>query len=315
MDGKVKWFNREKGFGFLSIEDGQDVFIHISVVERSGLEKLQEGQVVKFELVTNKGKTAAANLIAVENTGEDVDNDIVRDETTDENIEKDVDNDNEFIGFGIFDNQLRCLSLNKDGTYKFLDPTSTLHNLLYVATADALAIQIAIEELEFLINNPNTDEITLQQFFERNPTLICNDEYKQAHPHVILERDEGPLIPDFLLEPVDQSGLCDILDLKLPTTKLFVLKKSRMRYSAAVFEACSQLREYSNFFDDSINREKTQEKYGLLAYKPKMIVIIGRKGSIDHITKRKIESDMSPNIQLKTYDDLISRAKTKFKLK
>ncbi len=63
--GTVKWFNSTKGFGFIAPEDGsQDVFVHISAVERAGLSTLNEGQRVSFEAQRNpkNGKTAAENL-------------------------------------------------------------------------------------------------------------------------------------------------------------------------------------------------------------------------------------------------------------
>ncbi len=61
--GTVKWFNSQKGYGFIAPEGGgKDVFVHISAVERAGLSGLAEGQVVEFEEVASKGKTSAANL-------------------------------------------------------------------------------------------------------------------------------------------------------------------------------------------------------------------------------------------------------------
>jgi CspA family cold shock protein len=61
--GTVKWFNSQKGYGFIQPDDGsKDVFVHISAVERAGLSTLNEGQVVEYELVTNRGKTSAENL-------------------------------------------------------------------------------------------------------------------------------------------------------------------------------------------------------------------------------------------------------------
>ena len=63
MIGTVKWFNPDKGFGFIQPEDGgKDVFVHISAVERAGMRSLNEGQKVSFEIVTERGKQAAANL-------------------------------------------------------------------------------------------------------------------------------------------------------------------------------------------------------------------------------------------------------------
>src|SRR5436305_14729659 len=61
--GQVKWFNPTKGYGFIQPSDGgKAVFVHISDVERAGLSSLNEGQRVEYELVTNRGKTAAENL-------------------------------------------------------------------------------------------------------------------------------------------------------------------------------------------------------------------------------------------------------------
>jgi CspA family cold shock protein len=63
--GTVKWFNGQKGFGFIQPDDGgKDVFVHISAVERAGLSHLNEGQKVSFEVRTDRksGKTAAEDL-------------------------------------------------------------------------------------------------------------------------------------------------------------------------------------------------------------------------------------------------------------
>ena len=64
--GTVKWFNAQKGFGFIQPDDGgKDVFVHVSAVERAGMYTLNEGQKVNFEITTERGKTAATNLSAV----------------------------------------------------------------------------------------------------------------------------------------------------------------------------------------------------------------------------------------------------------
>ena len=62
--GTVKWFNGQKGFGFIQPDDGgKDVFVHISAVERAGMDNLREGQRLSFELERgNQGKTSAVNL-------------------------------------------------------------------------------------------------------------------------------------------------------------------------------------------------------------------------------------------------------------
>lgn len=66
--GTVKWFNGQKGFGFIQPDDGgKDVFVHVSAVERAGIQSLVEGQKVSYEIVADRktGKSSADNLRAV----------------------------------------------------------------------------------------------------------------------------------------------------------------------------------------------------------------------------------------------------------
>ena len=61
--GTVKWFNADKGFGFIQPQDGgKDVFVHITAVQAAGLKSLNDGQTLSFDVVTERGKQAAANL-------------------------------------------------------------------------------------------------------------------------------------------------------------------------------------------------------------------------------------------------------------
>lgn len=61
--GTVKWFNDQKGYGFIQPDDGgKDVFVHITAVKEAGMMTLTEGQKVSFELKTERGKTAAGDL-------------------------------------------------------------------------------------------------------------------------------------------------------------------------------------------------------------------------------------------------------------
>jgi CspA family cold shock protein len=63
--GTVKWFNAQKGFGFIQPDDGgKDVFVHISAVEAAGLRGLNEGQKISYEIKSERGKDAATNLKA-----------------------------------------------------------------------------------------------------------------------------------------------------------------------------------------------------------------------------------------------------------
>ena len=63
MQGKVKWFNAEKGFGFIEREGGDDVFVHFSAIQGEGFKTLEEGQAVEFEIVQGARGPQAANVV------------------------------------------------------------------------------------------------------------------------------------------------------------------------------------------------------------------------------------------------------------
>ena len=63
MLGKVKWFNAEKGYGFIEREDGGDVFVHYSAIQTDGFKTLEEGQSVEFDIVEGNRGPQAANVV------------------------------------------------------------------------------------------------------------------------------------------------------------------------------------------------------------------------------------------------------------
>ncbi|MFB9758553.1 MULTISPECIES: cold-shock protein CspD [Bacillaceae] len=63
MQGKVKWFNAEKGFGFIERENGDDVFVHFSAIQTDGYKSLEEGQEVEFDIVEGARGPQAANVV------------------------------------------------------------------------------------------------------------------------------------------------------------------------------------------------------------------------------------------------------------
>lgn len=63
MLGKVKWFNAEKGYGFIEQESGEDVFVHFSAIQKDGFKTLEEGQDVEFDIVEGNRGQQAANVV------------------------------------------------------------------------------------------------------------------------------------------------------------------------------------------------------------------------------------------------------------
>lgn len=63
QNGKVKWFNNEKGFGFIEVEGGDDVFVHFTAITGEGFKSLEEGQEVSFEIVDGNRGPQAANVV------------------------------------------------------------------------------------------------------------------------------------------------------------------------------------------------------------------------------------------------------------
>ena len=63
MEGKVKWFNAEKGYGFIESDEGGDVFVHFSAIQSEGFKTLEEGQSVEFEVIEGNRGPQAANVI------------------------------------------------------------------------------------------------------------------------------------------------------------------------------------------------------------------------------------------------------------
>lgn len=219
----------------------------------------------------------------------------------------------ESVALALIEGALRVISIAPDGRWEFVDEYERPHNLLYTWSLETNAFREVVQELEDILNAPNVREQDLHEFFELHPDLILNDDYQQIHSKIVLESDDADaLIPDFVLEPIGPSPLCDLLELKLPQLRTDVTKPRRTRFSAAVAEACAQLRQYRDYFEEKRNRERFQATYKLQAFRPRMFVIIGRRGRVDPIELRRIEGDL-PAFHIRTYDDILERAKHKLR--
>ena len=199
------------------------------------------------------------------------------------------------------------------GTYQ-LDSSPLEDGSLWVARGNIVQpssrfTDSSITALENLINL-SAPESDFQDFFEEHSEfLMALGSYDRIHPHLILERDVGgKLIPDFFLEKLN-SKFCDICDLKRPIPDLVRRQKNRLRFRDAVMEAVAQLTEYRDWFDTPHHREKFHSRYGLSAFRPRAVAIIGRRQSfVDEIDRIKLESGLPSWIELKTYDDILQTA-------
>ena len=66
MTGKVKWFNAEKGYGFITSDEGKDIYVHYSAIQADGFRSLEEGQKVSFEIVESDRGQQAANVVVTD---------------------------------------------------------------------------------------------------------------------------------------------------------------------------------------------------------------------------------------------------------
>jgi len=65
MTGKVKWFNSEKGYGFVTTDEGNDIFVHYSQIQKDGFKSLEEGERVEFDVVDGDKGPQAANVVSI----------------------------------------------------------------------------------------------------------------------------------------------------------------------------------------------------------------------------------------------------------
>lgn len=217
----------------------------------------------------------------------------------------------EITGLTYIDGRIRVVSLKRDGTFKLENPHKYSTNEIFTSFQEQL-YSSQIDEFEELINSQKAKEHDLQKFFEKYPFFILNDMYQRIHPQLVLKSEDVNLRPDFILEPYNQHEFCDILEIKPPSFPIFIKKKNRNRYSAAVFEAKAQLLEYKSFFQENAKRNAIEKKYGLKFYRPRLHLIIGRTGKLDPMTEREIE-ESERDISIITYDKLLARAKNKLK--
>ena len=167
-----------------------------------------------------------------------------------------------------------------------------------------------IAAFEDLISRDSTRERHIQSFLNQHPEFLESLGYARAHPHICLrDEDNSELIPDFILERPGGLGF-DILDLKLPNARI-TARHPYLRVSSEITKAVAQLRKYEHYFDNAAHRKAFMAEHGFQAFRPEMIVVIGRTEEVTHREDRiEIEKQMGP-AKLFTYDDIISYGKSR----
>ena len=166
-----------------------------------------------------------------------------------------------------------------------------------------------VDHFEHMINNPKTTEMSIQLFIEAHPEILLGGEYTQLHAQLRLQGVGLSLIPDFFVESV--TGLCDILEIKRPNQRIMLNRGRRKTFSVNIHEGVAQVREYSEFFEDSTQRNWFKRKFDLSVFRPLTMLLVGRDSEFsDPIERRRLESYLG-RVRILTYDDLIRIARSR----
>lgn len=197
-----------------------------------------------------------------------------------------------------------------DGSIVFANGVETKDGLFFPQFSTTSNI---LSQLEEMINSPNISEDDLQKFLELHPELILENYYDDFIPQARIITEENSWEADFVLVPNNQTNFCKILELKLPTEKLFINPTSgHMRLAAKLNHSLQQLKDYYNAFDLPETRRRFKEKYNTEVFKPDMQLIIGRKN--DAQTQNNFrDHQRSFNVKITDWDTFIDVNRKRFK--
>lgn len=210
------------------------------------------------------------------------------------------------------DGSLRVLLQKEDGSWTFADGKTVLPSSLCVLTYSRWTS--VLKELELLINDPSVKENDLQKFFEEYPELIAADDFDTVISQAAIQPTElaKPWRADFVLTPIDQNEFSEILELKLPQMKLTNKPKSgHITFSAKLYYAIQQLKDYANAFNKDDARNRFFDKYKLDIFEPDLHLIAGREWDIAWTNSiRKMKEDTY--VKIENWDELLLRLKKEF---
>lgn len=299
MTGVVKWWSEDKGYGFLTPDDGsKDVFVHFTAIVGDGFPTLAESERVTFAIEEGPKGPAAATVMHG---------------SADQPAPEPDSEPEEYVFLLDDDGQFRYLPCVRGPAGSVIVDSSDLALVLTDASLPGPQRKKGqpwklCAEFEQLINEPNVPELLLQEFFEEHPEFLLADNFEAMYSQIVLpaESSEAALRPDFILRPF--GGMThepEIVELKLPQQPIVKLNRSHVGLYDPVHKAVDQLRSYARAFEDERSREQIAEKLGFTAHRPTLALIVGRADAlpVNRITALARES-INP-VQLRTYDDLL----------
>lgn len=285
MFGVVKWFNSEKGYGFISVPGVGDVFVHFSAINMRGFRNLTEGEHVRLRIQELTRGPGALDVTPIQQIPAEqhvilIDDDGVSYVPT-------------------YAGEPAIVGRDADS-----GPSFVVQGLIRSVTT---AMEAA-DAFERILNQPSLREQTLQDFLEEWPDFLTGAEYDAAFAQVVLPLDGVECLrPDFVLRPLaTATWQPKIVELKLPSQKIIRDgPKHRQGMYQGVHDAVAQLRAYRRYFEDSENRRSFYERMGFEVTRPRLALIIGRTRDVVHVPgMAPILDDLSP-ITLMTYDDVL----------
>jgi hypothetical protein len=185
----------------------------------------------------------------------------------------------------------------------------------YTVDRENIGIQYEVEMFEALINRPDVSEADIQIFLEENPHFLLMARIMQALPHVQLPDDRGNvLIPDFILKPIValqelRDSNWEVLDLKRPQAKLLAGPSNHRRFSAEVYQAITQVKNYRQHFENPQNTAAVTKLLGHALKHPRLAVLIGRMPPSSEIELLEQEQAREPQVRIVTYDEILESQK------
>lgn len=170
--------------------------------------------------------------------------------------------------------------------------------------------QLAIQEFEFLLNHPGTSERDFQQFFRLHPEFLYQNCFVDhwAEPVLQSRRTGKEYKPDFILKSLflpDRPWSWKIVELKRADVPLISNSSFHATLSQHVHKVASQLRNYSEYFDDPSNYNEIRTRFGTEIRKPKLVAIIGRLPKDGVLQEYSRLKNQLLDVAIVTYDEVL----------